>query len=96
VLHLAINAGLPELRQYVLRAHLVLYAHSDSRVLMLSVRPQRELGYAPDTERGALTAEFAGQYLPLRYFSGETVLKRRDFCLRPSISLVLARNPSTR
>jgi hypothetical protein len=50
VLHLAINAGLPELRQYVLRAHLVLYAHSDSRVLMLSVRPHLELGYAPDAE----------------------------------------------
>jgi plasmid stabilization system protein ParE len=48
VLQLAARAGLPELREYVLHAHLVLYAHSDSRVLMLSVRHQRELGYAPD------------------------------------------------
>ena len=50
VLQLAIDAGLPELREYVLPAHLVLYAHSDSRVLMLSIRHQRELGYAPDAE----------------------------------------------
>jgi plasmid stabilization system protein ParE len=48
VLRLAADAGLPELREYVLHAHLVLYAHSDSRVLMLSVRHQRELGYTPD------------------------------------------------
>ncbi|WP_322011468.1 hypothetical protein [Paraburkholderia sp. J12] len=47
VLQLAADAGLPELREYVLHSHLVLYAHSDSRVLMLSVRHQRELGYEP-------------------------------------------------
>jgi hypothetical protein len=47
VLRLAAEAGLPDLREYVLRAHLVLYAHSDTRVLMLSIRHQRELGYAP-------------------------------------------------
>jgi hypothetical protein len=50
VLRLATDAGLSELREYVLRAHLVLYAHSDSRVLMLSIRHQRELGYAADIE----------------------------------------------
>ncbi|MBN3790393.1 hypothetical protein [Burkholderia sp. Ac-20353] len=50
VLRLAIEAGVPELREYVMRAHLMLYAHSDSRVLLLSVRHQRELGYVPDTE----------------------------------------------
>jgi hypothetical protein len=49
VLRLAVDAGLPTLREYVLRARLVLYAHSDSRVLMLSIRHQRELGYAPTT-----------------------------------------------
>jgi plasmid stabilization system protein ParE len=47
VLQLAARAGLPELREYVLSGHLVLYAHSDTRVLMLSIRHQRELGYAP-------------------------------------------------
>ncbi|WP_415913580.1 type II toxin-antitoxin system RelE/ParE family toxin [Paraburkholderia sp. J63] len=50
VLRLAVDAGLPELREYVLPSHLVLYAQSDSRVLMLSVRHQRELGYAPDAD----------------------------------------------
>lgn len=49
VLRLAIDAGLPELREYILHTHLVLYAHSDSRALMLSIRHQRELGYAPET-----------------------------------------------
>nr|WP_244100196.1 hypothetical protein [Burkholderia anthina] len=48
VLQLAIDAGLPELREYVLHVHLVLYAHSDSRILMLSIRHQRELGYVPE------------------------------------------------
>jgi plasmid stabilization system protein ParE len=47
VLRLAIEARLPELREYVLRSHLILYAHSDTRVLLLSIRHQRELGYAP-------------------------------------------------
>jgi hypothetical protein len=49
VLRLSVDAGLPELREYVLRAHLVLYAHSDSRALMLSIRHYRELGYEPAT-----------------------------------------------
>jgi len=48
VLQLANEAGLPWLREYVLRGHLLLYAHSESRVLMLSIRHQRELGYAPE------------------------------------------------
>jgi hypothetical protein len=49
VLRLSVEAGVPELREYVLRAHPVLYAHSDSRVLMLSIRHYRELGYEPAT-----------------------------------------------
>ncbi|WP_168788376.1 type II toxin-antitoxin system RelE/ParE family toxin [Paraburkholderia aromaticivorans] len=48
VLKLAIEAGLAEMREYVLRSHLILYAHSDARVLLLSIRHQRELGYAPE------------------------------------------------
>jgi hypothetical protein len=50
VLRLASEAKLPELREYVMRSHLVLYAHSDTHVLLLSIRHQRELGYAPETE----------------------------------------------
>jgi plasmid stabilization system protein ParE len=48
VLRLAAEAGLPELREYVLRSHLILYAHSDTHVLLLSIRHQRELGYVPE------------------------------------------------
>ena len=50
VLRLASQANLPELREYIMRSHLILYAHSDTRVLLLSIRHQRELGYAPETE----------------------------------------------
>jgi plasmid stabilization system protein ParE len=50
VLRLATAAGLTEFREYVLPSHVVLYAHSDSRVLILSIRHQRELGYAPESE----------------------------------------------
>lgn len=45
VLQLVAEAGLRDLREYVLRSHVLLYAHSDSRVLLLSIRHQRELGY---------------------------------------------------
>ncbi len=51
VLQLALETGLPDLREYVLRAHVLLYAHSSSRVLMLSIRHQRELSYTQDAER---------------------------------------------
>ena len=47
VLRLASEANLPELREYIMRSHLILYAHSDTRVLLLSIRHQRELGYMP-------------------------------------------------
>ncbi|WP_179196409.1 hypothetical protein [Caballeronia sordidicola] len=48
VLRLASEANLPELREYVLRTHLILYAHSDTHVLLLSIRHERELGYIPE------------------------------------------------
>lgn len=50
VLRLASEANLPELREYIVRSYLILYAHSDTRVLLLSIRHQRELGYAPERE----------------------------------------------
>jgi hypothetical protein len=34
VLRLATEANLPELREYVMRSHLILYAHSDTHVLL--------------------------------------------------------------
>jgi hypothetical protein len=45
VFQLAGEAGLPELREYVLHPYLLLYAHSETHVLLLSIRHQRELGY---------------------------------------------------
>lgn len=42
---LARAIGMPELRELVLSRHLVLYAHSERDVLLLSLRHERELGY---------------------------------------------------
>lgn len=50
LLRLAVEAGVPDFREYVLHSHVILYAHSDSRVFVLSIRHQRELGYASDNE----------------------------------------------
>jgi plasmid stabilization system protein ParE len=50
VLRLASEANLPELREYVMRFHLILYAHSDTHVLLLSIRHHRELGYISEAE----------------------------------------------
>ncbi len=50
LLRLAAEAGVPVFREYVLQSHVVLYAHSESRVLVLSIRHQRELGYATEAE----------------------------------------------
>lgn len=45
VVQLAAQAGLPFLREYVLTQHLVLYAHSDSEVVLLALKHQRQLAY---------------------------------------------------
>lgn len=45
VVQLATQAGLPFLREYVLTQHLVLYAHSDSEVVLLALKHHRQLGY---------------------------------------------------
>lgn len=46
VMQLAVDAGLPHLREYVLAQHLVLYAHSDSEVVLLALKHHRQLAYA--------------------------------------------------
>lgn len=46
VLQLASQAGLPFLREYVVAQHVVLYAHSDSEVLLLAVKHHRQLAYS--------------------------------------------------
>jgi hypothetical protein len=43
--HLARAIGMPELRELVLARHVVLYAHSDRDVVLLSLRHERQLGY---------------------------------------------------
>ena len=42
---LARALGVPGLRELVLSRHVVLYAHSDQKVLLLSLRHERQLGY---------------------------------------------------
>ncbi len=46
VLHLAEQAGLPSLREYVIGQHIVLYAHSETDVVLLALKHQRQLSYA--------------------------------------------------
>jgi hypothetical protein len=45
VQRLAQTAGLPHLREYVIGSHVVLYAHSDSEVVLLSIKHHRQLTY---------------------------------------------------
>jgi len=42
---LARAIGMPELRELVLARHVVLYAHAERDVLLLSLRHERQLGY---------------------------------------------------
>ena len=42
---LAQALGLPELREVVLSRHVLLYAHNDRVVVLLSLRHERQLGY---------------------------------------------------
>jgi hypothetical protein len=45
VQQLAQSAGLPHLREYVIGSHVVLYAHSDTEVVLLSLKHNRQLTY---------------------------------------------------
>jgi len=42
---LAQTLGMPELRELVLLRHVLLYAHSERDVILLSLRHERQLGY---------------------------------------------------
>ena len=48
VQQLAEQAGLPHLREYVVGQHIVLYAHSDSDVVLLALKHQRQLVYSAE------------------------------------------------
>lgn len=45
VQQLAAQAGLPNLREYVVSRHIVLYAHSEIEVVLLALKHQRQLTY---------------------------------------------------
>ena len=49
VLHLAEQAGLPGLREYVIGQHIVLYAHSATDVVLLALKHQRQLLYSAES-----------------------------------------------
>jgi hypothetical protein len=42
---LAAQAGLPHLREYLVNRHIVLYAHSETEVVLLALKHQRQLIY---------------------------------------------------
>lgn len=48
VMQLAEQAGLPDLREYVVGQHIVLYAHSVTDVVLLAIKRQRQLVYSTD------------------------------------------------
>ena len=48
VLNLARQAGLPDLREYIIDQHVVLYAHAEREVLLLAIKHQRQLAYSAD------------------------------------------------
>ena len=43
--HLAQALGMPGLREFVLSRHVMLYAHSEREVVLLSLKHARQLGY---------------------------------------------------
>jgi hypothetical protein len=45
---LAVQAGLPCLREYIVGSHVVLYAHSDVEVVLLAIKHQRQLIYSTE------------------------------------------------
>lgn len=49
VMRLAEQAQLPHLRECVVGQHIVLYAHSESSVVLLALKHQRQLMYSEDT-----------------------------------------------
>jgi hypothetical protein len=42
---LAAALGMADLREFILARHILLYAHSEREVVLLSLRHERELGY---------------------------------------------------
>lgn len=49
VQQLAVQAGLPSLREYIVGSHVVLYAHSDVEVVLLALKHPRQLIYSAES-----------------------------------------------
>ena len=49
VQQLAAQAGLPNLREYIVNCHIVLYAHSETEVVLLALKHQRQLTYLAES-----------------------------------------------
>ena len=48
VQRLAEQAGLPHLREFIVGQHVVLYAHSETEVVLLAIKHQRQLAYSAE------------------------------------------------
>ena len=48
VQQLAEQAGLPHLREFIVGQHVVLYAHSETEVVLLAIKHQRQLAYSAE------------------------------------------------
>ena len=48
VQRLAEQAGLPDLREFIVGQHVVLYAHSETEVVLLAIKHQRQLAYSAE------------------------------------------------
>ena len=51
VRQLAKQTGLPNLREYIVGQHIVLYAHSETDVVLLAIKHQRQLLYTAETSK---------------------------------------------
>ncbi len=49
VQQLAAQVGLPNLREYIVNRHIVLYAHSETEVALLALKHQRQLTYLAES-----------------------------------------------
>ena len=51
-MQLAAQAGLPGIRESIVGQHIALYAHSDTEVVLLALKNQRQLMYSAERPAG--------------------------------------------
>ena len=42
------HSGLPRVREFIVSQHIVLYAHSETEVVLLAIKHQRQLVYSAE------------------------------------------------